>query len=87
MCITARHFNKKCCDTSNPHIFRQVQLIESVEKDVTVEGKLWKREKYWQCQLFNNTHGLNSVSDLYCYFCLNRFFVTYYGYDNDFNNC
>ena len=30
-----------------------------------LEGKLWEREKYWQCQLFTNTHGMNSVSDLY----------------------
>ena len=29
-CGTARHFNYKCCDRSNTHIFLQVQLIESV---------------------------------------------------------
>ena len=31
--------------------------------DVNLEGKLWEREKYWQCQLFTNMHGMNSVSD------------------------
>ena len=39
--------------------------MESVQSDVNLEGKLWERKKYWQCQLFTNTHGMNSVSDLY----------------------
>ena len=44
----------------------QVQLIESVESDLeNLENKLWERKKYWQCQLFTNTHGMNSVSGLY----------------------
>ena len=64
-CGTARHFNNKCSDNNNPHKFLQVQLIESVISDDDLEGKLWEREKYWQCQLFTNTHGMNSVSDLY----------------------
>ena len=64
-CGTARHFNNKCSDNNNPHKFLQVQLIESVTSDYDLEGKLWEREKYWQCQLFTNTHGMNSVSDLY----------------------
>ena len=55
-CGTARYFNNKCCDRSNLHIFLQVQLIESVQSDVNLEGKLWEREKSWQCQLFTNTH-------------------------------
>ena len=62
-CGTTRHFNNKCCDSSNPHKFIQVQLIESVQSDM--EGKLWERKKYWQCHLFTNTHGMNSVSDLH----------------------
>ena len=49
----------------NPHRFLQVQLIESVVSELDLENKLWEREKYWQCQLFTNTHGMNSVSDLY----------------------
>ena len=64
-CGTARHFNTKCTDSSNPHKFLKVQIIESVQNDYNLEGKLWEREKYWQCQLFANTHGMNSVSDLY----------------------
>ena len=39
-CGTATHFNNKCCDNSNPYIFLQVQLIESVQSDVNLEGKL-----------------------------------------------
>ena len=35
-CGTARHFNNKCFDSSNPHIFLQVQLIESVQSDVNL---------------------------------------------------
>ena len=64
-CGTARHFNNKCIDISNPHKFLKVQIIESVFDDGDLEGKLWERERYWQCQLFTNTHGMNSVSDLY----------------------
>ena len=64
-CGTARHFNTKCTDSSNPHKFLKVQIIESVQCDYNLEGKLWERERYWQCQLFTNTHGMNSVSDLY----------------------
>ena len=55
----------KCSDVQNPHRFLQVQLIESVVSDLDLENKLWEREKYWQCQLFTNTYGMNSVSDLY----------------------
>ena len=64
-CSTGRQFNNKCCDRRNPHIFLEVQLIESVQSDVNLEGKLWEGEKYWKCQLFTITHGMNSVSDLY----------------------
>ena len=64
-CGTARHFNTKCSDVQNPHRFLQVKLIESVVSDLDLENKLWEREKYWQCQLFANTSGMNSVSDLY----------------------
>ena len=38
---TARHFKNKCS-----RIFLHVQLIESVQSDVNLEGKLWEREKY-----------------------------------------
>ena len=39
-CGTATHFNNKYCDRNNPNIFLQVQLIESVQSDVNLEGKL-----------------------------------------------
>ena len=52
-------------DSSNPYKFLKIQVIESVQCDYNLEGKLWERERYWQCQLFTNTHGMNSVSDLY----------------------
>ena len=45
-CGIARHFNNRCCASSNPHIFFQVQVIESVQSDINLESKLWKREKY-----------------------------------------
>ena len=64
-CSTARHFNTKWSDVQNPHRFLKVQLIKSVACDLDLENKLWQKEKYWQCQLFTNTHGMNNVSDLY----------------------
>ena len=64
-CATARYFSNKCSDVQNSHRFLQVQLIESVVSDLDLENKPWEREKYWQCQLFTNTHGMNSVSNLY----------------------
>ena len=63
-CGTVRHLTK-CFDVQNPHSFLQVQLIESVVSDLDLENKLWEREKYGQCQLFTNTHSMNSVSGLY----------------------
>ena len=65
MCGTARHFNSKCSDVQNLRRFLQVQLIESVVRDLDIENKLWEREKYLQCQLLTNTHDINSVFDLY----------------------
>ena len=65
-CGTAIHFNSKCSDVQHPHRFLHVHLIESVVSDLDLENKFWEREKYWQCQLlFANTHGMNSVSDLF----------------------
>ena len=44
-----------------------MQFIEQVFCDASkdMESILWEREKYWQCQLFTNTHGVNTISDLY----------------------
>ena len=63
-CGTARHFKNKCSDVQNPYRFLQVQLVESVVSDLDLEHKLWEREKYWQCPLFTNTRGMNSVYGL-----------------------
>ena len=65
MCGTARHFNTKYPDSSNPHEFLKIPITEFVQCDYNLEGKLWERGRYWQCQLFTNIHGMNSVSDLY----------------------
>ena len=65
-CGTARHFNNKCRHPHNPHAYLQVQIIEQINTTSDSEETLWHREKYWQCQLFVNTLGMNSVSDLYC---------------------
>ena len=39
--------------------YLQVQLIEkvSVQNDDDIDKVLWEREKYWQVQLFNLSHG------------------------------
>ena len=66
-CETARHFNNKCCDSSNSFVYLRVQLIEKVYcvyDDCNIEDILWDREKYWQPQLFTNVKGMNSISDL-----------------------
>ena len=65
MCGTARHFKTKCSDSSNPHKFLKIQIKESVQCDYNLEDKIWERERYWKRKLFTNTHGVNSVSDLY----------------------
>ena len=42
-----------------------IQLIESLVSDLDLENKLREREKCWECQLFTNTHDMNSVFDVY----------------------
>ena len=64
-CGTARYFKTKCTDSSNPHKFLKMQIKESVQCDYNLQGKLLQRGRYWQCQLFTNSYGMNSVSDLY----------------------
>ena len=61
------HFYFICCHPSNLHGYLQVQLIEQVFSDVgkDLESVLWERGKYWQCQLFTNTHGMNILFDFY----------------------
>ena len=45
--------------TSKFDYYLQVQLIEkvSVQNDDDIDKVLWEREKYWQVQLFNLSHG------------------------------
>ena len=64
-CGTAKYFNNKSSDIQNLHGFLQVQLIESVVSNFGLENKLWERGKYWQCQLFTNTQGMNGDSNLH----------------------
>ena len=48
-CGTARHFNNKCYDSSNPFVYLRVQLIEKVYcyyDDCNIEDILRDREKY-----------------------------------------
>ena len=43
-CGTVRHFNNKCCDSSNPFVYLRVQLIEKVYciyDDCNTEDILW----------------------------------------------
>ena len=63
-CETARHFNKKCCNSSNPFVYLRVQLIEKVYciyDDCNIEDILWDGEKYWQSKLFTNVKGMDSI--------------------------
>ena len=39
-CGAARHLNAKCTDSSNTHKFLKTQIIESVQCDYSLEGKL-----------------------------------------------
>ena len=67
-CGTVRHFNNKCCDSSNPFVSLRVQLIKKVYciyDDCNIEDIVWDREKYWPSQLFTNVKGMNTISDLY----------------------
>ena len=61
---TDRHFNGKCCHSSNPFVYLRVQLIEKVYyiyDDRNIENILRDKEKYWQSQLFTNIKSMNSI--------------------------
>ena len=45
-CGTDKHFNTKCTDSSNPHKFMTIQIIEYVQCDYNLECNLWERERY-----------------------------------------
>ena len=66
-CGTAKHFNGTCKNDNNIFQFLSVQIIEQVYSNATdIQQILGHREKYWQNQLLTTTHGMNSLSDLYC---------------------
>ena len=66
-CGVARHFNNKCRHPQHPNVFLKIQPIEQicVEDENKLDETLWHREKYWQVLLFTNSHGMNSLTDLY----------------------
>ena len=47
--------------------FLKIQPIEQVrvKEESKLDDTLWHREKYWQALLFTNSHGMNSMADLY----------------------
>ena len=66
-CGVARPFNNKCRDSQYPHAFLKIQPIQqvSVMEESKLDDILWHREKYWQALFFTNSHGINSLADLY----------------------
>ena len=66
-CETVKHFNSTCKNDNKIFQFWSVHIIEQVYSNATdIEEILWRREKNWQSQLFTTTHGINSLTDLYC---------------------
>ena len=64
-CGTARHFDTKCSDVQNPKQVSSSSINLVSSKWLRSENKLWEREKYWKCQLFSHTHGINNVFNWY----------------------
>ena len=66
-CGVARHFNNKCRHPQNPSAFLKIQPIQQicVEDERKLDETLRYRGKYWQAVLFTNSHGMNSLADLY----------------------
>ena len=66
-CGVPRHFTNKCQDPQNHHACLIIQPTEqlSVKEVSKLDDTLWHREKYWQDLLFTNSHGMNSMADLY----------------------
>ena len=65
-CGAAKHFLTKCTNGNKVENI-EVQLIKQAEEGnydlYGIEGKLWRREKYWKAQLFTLSHGMNSTWD------------------------
>ena len=70
-CGVANHLLNVCPFSASKFEYLQVQLIEkvSVQNDEDIDKVLWKREKYWQTQLFTLSHELNNPNEWYA---LNR---------------
>ena len=57
-CGTAKHFNNKCCNSSNLFVYLPVELIEKVYciyDNRNIEDILWDREKCWHSQFLTYT--------------------------------
>ena len=66
-CWMEKHFNGMCKNDNNIFQFSSVQIIEQVYSNATdIEEVSWHSKKYWQSQLFTTTHGMDSLTDLYC---------------------
>ena len=56
-----------CKNGKNIFQFLSVQIMGQIRSNATdIEEILWHREKHWQNQLLTMTHGMNSLTDLYC---------------------
>ena len=49
-CGTGQGFNNKCSDPHDLHKYLVVQIAE------TIRANRWRREKYWQSELFGIIH-------------------------------
>ena len=67
----ANHILNVCHSSTSKFEYLQVQLIEkfSAQNDDDIDIVLWKKEKYWQAQLFTLSHWLNNPNEWYA---LNR---------------
>ena len=70
-CDEASYLLKFCHSSTSKFEYLQVQLIEkfSAQNDDDIDIVLWKKEKYWQAQLFTLSHWLNNPNEWYA---LNR---------------
>ena len=66
-CGMAQNFHGMCKNDNNIFQFWSVQINEQVSSNTTnIEVILWHRKKICQSQSFTSTHGMNSLTDLYC---------------------
>ena len=66
-CRTAKYVNGMRKNNDNIFQFLYIQIIEQVYSNATdIDEILLHSKKYWQSHLFTTTHGINSMTDLYC---------------------